>query len=252
MIDSYSVCLILGIIAALALFEVFFRKILKEKGSKVFYLEISLIVAIAAGILGAYLWQNLYDFIQDPQHYSWSWGLTFYGGLVFGLGAFFLLFFVYARKHYPKGLEKILWIAPGSITLAHAIGRIGCFLAGCCYGLPTDAWYGVKFVTTAEKVIPTNLFEAIFLFSLSGLLFLLAVKRHCPYAISFYLILYGVWRFFIEYARGDYRGSFVPGLTPSQFWSIILAVLGIAYLLFRVLYWNPRLKEKQEQEENIN
>ena len=242
-IESYAVFLILGIVAALALFEVYFRKILKEKSSDVFYLEISLIVAVAAGILGAYLWQNLYDFIQDPSHYSWNWSLTFYGGLIFGVGTFFLMYFLYARKHYPEGLEKILWIAPASITLAHGIGRIGCFMAGCCYGHETHAWYGVQFATTSTTVVPTNLFEAIFLLLLSGVLLFLAIKKHCPYSMPIYLVAYGVWRFFIEFVRGDYRGSFIPGLTPSQFWSILLVIGGIAYFLFRLLYWNKRIKD---------
>ncbi|MBQ2431188.1 MAG: prolipoprotein diacylglyceryl transferase, partial [Campylobacter sp.] len=61
-----------------------------------------------------------------------------------------------------------------------------------------------------------------------------------------YLIAYGVWRFFIEFARGDYRGSFIPGLSPSQFWSIILVILGVAYLLFRLFYWNKKIGQKNE------
>ena len=227
--------LVLGIIAAMTVFELYFRKVLKEKGSLVFYLEMSLIIATAVGIGGAYLTQNLYDFIQDPSNYHWSWSLTFYGGLIFGVGTFFALYALWARKHYPGSWEKILVIAPAAIALAHAIGRIGCFLAGCCYGEETDAWYGIQFETTDTKVIPTNLFEALFLFALVGVLLFLALKFRSPYGASVYLIAYGIWRFLIEYVRGDYRGSFIPGLTPSQFWSIILVLLGIGYAVFQIL-----------------
>ena len=245
-VETYTVMMIIGIVAALALFEVYFRKIIKVPSGKVYYVEISLILAIAIGLAGAYLMQNLYDFIQDPSHYQWNWSLTFYGGLIFGVGSFILLYFLWVRKHFPDALEKTFWIAPSSITLAHGFGRIGCFLEGCCYGLPTDAWFGVKFVTTSEKVIPTNLFEAIFLFLLAAVLIALAIKKHCPYGVSIYLIAYGVWRFLIEFARGDYRGSFIPGLSPSQFWSIILVILGVAYLLFRLFYWNKKMGQKDE------
>lgn len=245
-IESYTVMMLLGIIAALALFEVYFRKILKEPGSKVFYLEMGLILSIAIGILGAYLTQNLYDFIQDPSNYRWSWSLTFYGGLIFGVGTFVLLYFLWIRKHYPGSLEKIFWIFPSSVTLAHGFGRIGCFLAGCCYGLPTEEWYGIQFTTTSTKVIPTNLFEAIFLFVLCGVLLFLAIKFRSPYGISVYVIAYGIWRFLIEYARGDYRGSFIPGLTPSQFWSILLVLGGVVYFLIRYFKLYEKWFKKKE------
>lgn len=234
-IETYTVMLVIGIIAGLGLFEWYLRGFLKEDSKKLFYLEFPLLIAVIIGIAGAYITQNIYDFISNPSGYHWSWSLTFYGGLIFGVGSFFLIYFLYGRKHYPDGIEKILWIAPASIALAHAFGRMGCFFEGCCYGLPTNAWYGIQFVTTTEKVIPTNLFEAIFLFLLAGGLLFLAIKFRSPYSVSIYLIGYGIWRFFIEFARGDYRGSFVPGLTPSQFWSILLVLLGIGYIVFRVI-----------------
>ena len=246
-IESYSVMLILAFIAALVLFEVYFRKIIKEPGEKVFYLEISVISTVIMGLIGAYVIQNLYNFIQDPSSYHWTWALTFYGGLIFGIPTFFLIYNLWAKKHYPGSWEKILWIAPSCVTLAHGIGRIGCFLEGCCYGIETDAWFGIKFETTATKVVPTNLFEAIFLFLLAGVLLFLAIKKHCPYGVSIYLISYGVWRFCIEFVRGDYRGSFIPGLTPSQAWSILLVLLGIGYLLFRILYFNKRLAKQNHE-----
>ena len=239
-IDSYSVMLIVAIIAGLGVFEYYFRKVLKEPSGKIFYVEMSLLISIMLGLIGAYLTQNLYDFIENPNDYHWSWSLTFYGGFIFGVGTFVLLYFFWIRKQYPDALEKIFWIFPSSITISHGLGRIGCFLAGCCYGVPTDAWYGIKFETTAVKVIPTNLFEAIFLFILFAVLFVIAIKKHSPYGLSIYLIVYGVWRFLIEYLRGDHRGSFIPGLTPSQAWSVLLVALGIAYLFLRLFVFKKK------------
>ena len=251
-LESYTVMIVLGVIVALVIFELFFRKCLKEPGGKVYYVELSLLISIAIGIIGAYLTQNLYDFIQDPAHYSWSWTLTFYGGFIFGVGTFILLYFVWVRKHYPEALEKLFWIFPACIALAHAIGRIGCFLAGCCYGVETHEWFGVHFQTTDTTVVPTNLFEAIFLFVLGGGLALLAFKKKSPYGLSIYAVAYGIWRFSIEFVRGDYRGTFIPGITPSQFWSILLVLFGIGYFLFRFFYLNKRIAAKKESDETSN
>lgn len=246
-IESYALMLGLGIFAALFLFEFYFRKVLKVPSGKMFYLEIPLLVAIAVGLAGAYLTQNLYDFIQDPAHYSWNWSLTFYGGLLFGVPTFLLLYFLWGKKHYPNGLWTILLVAPSSIALAHGLGRIGCFLGGCCYGRHTDAWYGVHFETTADKVIPTNLFEAIFLLLLFGILLFLLLKWKTPFGMPIYMISYGIWRFLIEYIRDDYRGSFIPGLTPSQFWSILAVVFGIIYIIVLVL-----MKKKDRFPKEVN
>ena len=230
-IDTYSVMYILGVFAALALFEIYFRKHLKVKSKNMYYLEMSLIVAVLLGIVLSYSLQNLYNLIDDPEHFEWRWTSTFYGGIIGGVGGFFIPWLLWGRKHYPEGLKYILVIAPASIALAHGIGRIGCFLAGCCYGIETDAWYGVKFPHLEHNVIPTNLFEAIFLLVLSAVLIYNAFKENYKYNFPTYFIAYGIWRFIIEFVRDDYRGSFIPGITPSQFWSIILVLIGVVWII---------------------
>ena len=222
----------IGIIAGVTVFELYFRRHLKER-RRIFYLEMCLLAAVILGMAGAYLFQNFYNFIEDPSHFTWTWSLTFYGGLIMGVAVFIAGYFLFVRKLYPEGLSKFFTIFPASIALGHAFGRIGCFLEGCCYGVTTDAWFGVEFVTTPfRKVVPTNLFEAIFLFILFGVLCYLAFKKDCPFTMSIYMIAYGVWRFCIEFARGDHRGSLIPGLSPSQFWSILLVVGGVGLLIF--------------------
>lgn len=104
-------------------------------------------------------------------------------------------------------------------------------MAGCCYGVETKAWFGIKFPGMINKVIPIQLFEAVFLFILFGVLFSMLYKKREKYTISTYLISYGIWRFFIEYLRGDDRGSFIGNLSPSQFWSIIMVLAGIIYII---------------------
>ena len=145
-----------------------------------------------------------------------------------------------------KGVWYLLRIAPISITIAHGFGRIGCFFAGCCYGKETEAWYGIQFPGLHTKVIPTQLFEAIFLFVLSAAMIVLLFVVNFKYNMSLYLISYGIWRFVIEYFRGDYRGSFIPGLSPSQFWSIIMVIAGVA-VFFIYRYFDNKIESKQKE-----
>jgi len=235
-IESYSLMMVLGIGLAFLFMELYFRKHLKVSGSKLYYIEICLLGAVLFGLIGAYLFQNVYNFIEDPSSYHWEWSLTFYGGVICGAGGFFLLWFLYGTKHYSEGLSRLIIVAPGCITAAHSIGRIGCFMAGCCYGKETTAWYGIQFPEMTHKVIPTNLFEAIFLMILSAVLLYLAFKKDYKNTFPIYFISYGIWRFLIEYVRGDHRGNFIPGISPSQFWSLLLIIAGVAWFVFVIVF----------------
>ena len=96
-------------------------------------------------------------------------------------------------------------LPPAGVTVAHGFGRLGCPMAGCCYGRATDARYGIEMVGIGKR-IPVQLFEAIFLFLLCGWL----VIRYCEgrqCGMPLYMMLYGTWRFFAEYLRDDYRGN---------------------------------------------
>ena len=234
-IDSYALFLTLGVICALFLFELYFRKVLKETPEHMFLFELLGSAALLFGMMGAYLLQNLYDFVQDPANFSWSWRATFFGGFLFGVGGWLLLYFLFVRKKFPDGLKKILVITPASIASGHAFGRIGCFMEGCCYGKASDAWYAIYFPTLQRSVIPTQLFEAIFLFLLSGVLIFLAFRFRTHFTIPVYTIGYGIWRFLVEFLRDDYRGSLIPGISPSQFWALLLFVFGVGSLVFLLL-----------------
>ncbi|NLD26562.1 MAG: prolipoprotein diacylglyceryl transferase, partial [Acholeplasmataceae bacterium] len=142
-------------------------------------------------------------------------------------------------------IVEILPVAPCGITVAHAFGRVGCFFAGCCNGkhphetdffkflainFPPDSQYsGLRY--------PTQLFEAIFLFILFGIMFYLVAKRGFIYTFPIYMVGYGIWRFFIEFLRDDDRGEFIGSISPSQFWSIIMVLMAIpCYFLIKYLY----------------
>ena len=176
--------------------------------------------------------------------------MTFYGGLIFGAIAFLASWFLLSKPIHLDGEAKarfgdIADIAGAVLPLAHAFGRIGCFFAGCCHGKPTNAWYGV--VMQGEKVVPVQLFESAFLFALAIALLYLAFekieKKRAP-VLPIYLIAYGVWRFFIEYARGDDRGAtIIPFFSPSQLVAIVCIAVGIAY--FCIWHIHKRQTKKQ-------
>jgi len=124
---------------------------------------------------------------------------------------------------------------------AHALGRIGCFLAGCCFGHPTNFATGVMFPAGSPPslehglvhVHPSQLYEAGALFGLALCLFSVTPGRRLP----IYLIGYGVSRFSIELTRGGYRGSLLNGfdLSPSQIWSILFVLVGVVIFLSSVV-----------------
>lgn len=226
-IDMYNLFIIIGVIVCLYLVHLYARKVKMSEKLEYTYLLVG-VIAIVAGIVFAVLFQSIFDLLEGNS--SRPFAMTFYGGLFGGALTFILLYFFYIKKRYPEAnLEHLLIIAPAGITVAHGFGRIGCFFAGCCYGVETDSWLGIQFPHLHDPVYPTQLFEAIFLLLLTGVLFYLGYKKLNKYTMPIYLGAYGVWRFLIEFIRGDDRGAYFLNLSPSQ-WFSLLALLGSAVL----------------------
>lgn len=176
-------------------------------------------------------------------------GITFLGalyGALFGYVIAYLLIFKHERHNIIHYLNIII---PGLI-LAHGLGRIGCFLVGCCTGIKADAPFGMYFpyanIPVPEPegyvnphnntVLPANLYEAVFLIALFFILFFV-VKKH---QTKIYMVSYGIFRFLLEFLRGDSRGqvpllkdiNFLSWVSPSQLLSFILLVVGILLFIF--------------------
>jgi phosphatidylglycerol:prolipoprotein diacylglycerol transferase len=116
-------------------------------------------------------------------------------------------------------------------------------MAGCCYGARCDAWYGIEMQHLGYKVVPVQLFEALYLFALSAI-FLLLFKKGKKYLMPGYMMAYAVWRFIAETLRDDYRGeTVVDFLTPSQFISVLLLAGGLVLLAIE-LYADGRKAKK--------
>ena len=236
----YGLMIAIGILACFAVLTICGKKF-KIQEKFVDFVYFNAIVAIALGFGAAALFQATYNYIDNPAAgFDLKGGITFIGGLIGGIISFLTGYAIF-RKRYKARVTDILSIAPCCILIAHAFGRIGCFFAGCCHGPETDAWYGIYMYASSfgkyAKVVPTHLFEAIFLFALFAICFILLWKKHFRYNLSVYLIAYGVFRFCLEFLRADDRGSFIPGVSPSQFWSILMVVSGIGLIfLMRWLF----------------
>ena len=208
------------------------RKIEENFIDFVFY---NAIVAIGLGFGSAALFQATYDYIENPSAGFKFGGITFIGGLIGGVVSFLVGYAIF-RKKYKARLIDILPIVPCCILIAHAFGRLGCFFAGCCYGKPTDSFLGVHFPNVPGKVHPTQLYESVFLFALFLICYLLYWKKHFRYNFTLYLIAYGIFRFCIEFLRGDHRGEFLGVISPSQFWSLLMIGIGVGvYFLMKYL-----------------
>lgn len=146
-------------------------------------------------------------------------GFVFYGGFLGGL--FYLL--ILKGLKFPLDRKILLSIIP-ALTIGHAVGRFGCFLAGCCYGKETDWWWGIPLHGAHRH--PTQLLEFLFLLSL-GIYSLRSKSKHL---ISTYLVCYGLIRLFIEALRGDLIRGEWGMLTPSQW--ISLALVGAGAFIF--------------------
>jgi phosphatidylglycerol:prolipoprotein diacylglycerol transferase len=147
------------------------------------------------------------------------------GGFVFYGGLFGVLYGIrrYCRKHGIDQRKIYNLIAP-AIPLFHAFGRIGCFLAGCCYGFslstPIIIFGGLKI-----HRFPTQIVEAIFVFLLFVVLYFVQRKERKLNYLRIYLLSYAVFRFLIEFTRGDTVRGVVAGISTSQIISVIVIVV---------------------------
>jgi phosphatidylglycerol:prolipoprotein diacylglycerol transferase len=194
---------------------------------------------MVSGIVGAriaYVLANLNYFIKDPVLIVRvdQGGLIYYGGFI---GAT-LAAVIYARvKHAP--LRPFADFIITALPLGQAIGRIGCFLNGCCYGVPgTRPWcVGVNGVERH----PTPLYETVFCLALYGILLWYYRRRpRSGRVFALYLILYPLGRFLLEFWRGDERLHWL-GMNVAQELSLVLLAAGI-------LAWLLLPKERQNVE----
>jgi len=249
-VHLYGVMIAIGILACFFILY-FFGKIKGVNPAFTDFVFYNGIASIAVGFFTANLFQAIYNYIDNPDagFTLKNSGITFIGGLLGGIVTFLLVYLIFRKKVKGK-LTDIVSIAPCCILIAHAFGRVGCFFAGCCYGKETNSFLGVKFPDLPHAVHPTMLYEAIFLFALFAICSILLIKFDFKHNLSVYLVAYGLFRFLIEYLRGDFRGGFIPGISPSQFWSLLMIIGGIVLYFGLEFYFKKQKTKPTEPTEN--
>jgi phosphatidylglycerol:prolipoprotein diacylglycerol transferase len=235
---SYGVLLALAYLAGLQLAVMRARRAGLDS-ARIMDLGIYLIIA---ALVGAKLMLVVVDFGYFRVHPRELLSLVrvggvFYGGLIFALLAGLWL----VRRYKLPVWSAADMYAPG-VALGHIIGRLGCLLAGCCYGRPTDMPWGITFTSPVAAASagtplgiplhPTQIYDAGA--ELLILIFLLVLERRGrPYPGRtwwLYILLYAVARFIVEIFRADDRGI-ILGFSTSQFVSLVMAPIAIVMLL---------------------
>lgn len=151
-------------------------------------------------------------------------GFVFYGGL---FGVIFTLMFL--TRNDADMRKKVFEISVPAMPLFHAFGRIGCFLAGCCYGKKLSTPIVIGTIEFAR--IPVQIIESMAEFILFIVLFILSKKNRDIDLLRIYLVIYAVIRFADEFLSGDKIRGIYGGVSTAQWISlIILFVYGFEYI----------------------
>lgn len=252
----YGIMVALGFLASLGILE-YKRQYARMTSDQVIDLSIIVVVCGIVGARIAYIIQffdqfrgNLWKMIRIDQG-----GLVFYGGFILAA----LVIFHYVRKH-KLCISRILDICAPAMAIGHAFGRIGCFIQGCCFGIPCKN-FGVIYppgtapaarypdmgsvflnlklygqaAASSMQLLPVQLFESAGNFLLGAVLLLLFRKiRKSGFIAAVYFIGYGILRFVLECFRGDHADRII-GLTRAQLVGLFIMIpLGIfCYFYFR-------------------
>ena len=233
-IYGYGLMIALGIGAAYLLAGCRARK-MKINMDHVFYL---ILCCLAGGFAGAKIlfwiteWKNLAghpEMILD----ALTDGFVVYGGILGGIAAGY----GYCRWKKINFLEYFDFLVP-SVALAQGFGRIGCLLAGCCYGKETNSaisivFHGSDYAPNGIPLIPVQIYSSLLDFlNMAVLLYVQSRTKTEGQVSGLYLLLYSLGRFLLEFLRGDMERGSVGILSTSQFISLFTAAAGILMILF--------------------
>jgi len=257
-IGTYGVLILLGAIIGVYSLVKSSHKFNISKSDAINYSVFTgVFILLFAALIGFILF--LPERLASPQFLKYPLAIVSWGGPI---GAFISLFIIH--KLWKENILKMADFLVSGGVLAHAFGRIGCFFGGCCYGIHSNAtlWgmkLGVKFSHPLapashgiQPVLPTQLYESVFLFIL---FFILKIVENKKYNLAdglidnqeihptekketqygtllfIYLLAYPTFRFFIEFIRNDQR-QFFMGFSDAQVFSIVAIVITLIVALF--------------------
>ncbi len=208
--------------------------------------------ALLGGLLGSKILMALVD--PNVEIFTFDFlrsGGVYYGGFIGGFVTVAILI-----KYYKLPFWKVADAFAPAVALGQAFGRQGCFAAGCCWGKPTDLFWGVHFTEKGHEYTgvpiygpdgsdlflhPTQMIESLTMLAVFG--FLVWLHRHKKFdgqVLIAYGFIYATFRFFIEFLRddpqrGDLFGLFAAtGLSPSQIISLFVAAACLIFLVMRL------------------
>lgn len=240
-IYSYGFMIAVGVVAGVSYMAIRGKK---ELGLTFDTANSLFLYIFAAAFIGG----KVFLFFENPSYYTANpkslltgRGFVFYGSFLFAVPT---MYWFFKKKNLP--LYQMLDIMAITTCLVHMFGRIGCFMAGCCYGKPTDSVFGISFTHPAcyadpknTPLHPSQLYEAGYIFLVMMVLWYLRGKKQFHGQLFLlYMMLYGAGRFILEYLRGDIARGFVIKdiLSHSQ----LVALLIIAVVLMIYYRWSKR------------
>lgn len=257
-VHGYGLMIAIGVLAALLISD----KRATKRGLSGDLVYSMVIWTVVGGFLGAkvlFVVTYFKKFLADPVGFISGSGFVVYGGIITGIGIIAL----FCKIKKVSFIEYIDLVIP-SVALAQGFGRLGCLLAGCCYGRPTDSIIGIvfthsDFAPNGIKLMPTQIMMSVGDFIIAAILFYFVSvydkKKMEKDGLSsppastegrvtlLYLMLYAIGRFSVEFFRNDYRGS-VGALSTSQFIAIIIAL--IAAITYYVM-----IQKKEKKNVNV-
>ena len=240
-IYSYGMCIAIGAILASIYLSWQTRK---EYGTPLPVSRNLITCILLATIIGG----KLFFFLEDPTRYFLNPaemlknpgnGFVFYGSLIFGIPT--IMLFSKIMKIPVLGMLDIIAL---TALIVHGFGRLGCFFAGCCHGLPHDGAFSIVFTNPVCQVGPDNLNTPLYPTQLYSILLILAIglvllivkknKQFDGQLFYIYIGLYAIGRSVIEIFRGDYQRGFIIKnyVSYSQLISLLLLIL-VGYLYRR-------------------
>lgn len=227
---TYGLMIAIGILAAFWMAE----RRSAQKGLNTERIPGLVVVCVISGLAGAkilYLITILPELLRDPQllKTSLSSGFVIFGGILGGIAGGL----IYCRV---RKLPGWVWFDMGMpcVALAQGFGRIGCFFAGCCYGVETSGplaivFHNSEFAPNGVPLVPTQLISSAVDFAL--FFFLITYDRKWKHAdgevLALYLVLYSLARFIVEFWRGDLIRGAVGPLSTSQFIGLFTFAAGV-------------------------
>ena len=239
-IASYGFIIFIGIFIGAIISIQYFLKFNNVKKDDILFAILYAVIGVGIGAKLLYILTNIPFLIEnyntlnlwDTLIQMFKGGFVFYGGLLGGI----LGVFIYSKQFKISFKSLLLTLLP-VVPLIHAIGRIGCLCAGCCYGMEYNGFGAITFhnsplAPNGVPLFPMQIIEAI----CNLIIFIILLVTYKRYlgtykTLGLYLILYSIVRFILEFFRGDLIRGIYFSLSTSQWISIILFIVGISIFI---------------------